>query len=131
MLPLRESSTGERLPLSTHLQERTLSLPWMTGCLPSNERPSGTNGVKVKLFSNYLHGRALQKWNLMDGSEKVRYDVAVSALQSRLEHGNKTLAAQDLCHIAKMDDEKVATFIRRLERMFNIAYGHNAMSTET
>ena len=54
----------------------------------------------------------------MDGSEKANYDTAVNALQSRLEHGNKTLAAQDLRHIAQKDDEQVATFIRRLERTF-------------
>ena len=67
----------------------------------------------------------------MDGSEKASYDVAVSALWNRLEHGNKTLAAQDFRHIAQKDDEQVATFIRRLERTFKIAYGHDTMSTET
>jgi hypothetical protein len=52
-------------------------------------------------LAGHLRGRALQEWNLMDGSEKANYDMAVSALQSRLEHRNKTLAAQDFAILPK------------------------------
>ena len=41
------------------------------------------------------------------------------------------MAAQDFRHTRQEDGESVATFIRRLERTFQIAYGHDRMSTET
>ena len=82
-------------------------------------------------LAGHLRGRALQEWNLMEEVEKACYEDAVSALRSRLEHGNRTLAAQDFRHITQKDDELVATFIRRLERTFKIAYGHDVMSKET
>lgn len=66
--------------------------------------------------------RALQEWNLLD--------EAISALRTRLEHGSKTLAAQDFCHIVQKDDEQVPKFIRRLERTFKIVYGRDPMSGE-
>ena len=88
----------------------------MTGCLPSNKQLHGTwnewsEGETLLQLAGHLHSRALQEWNVMNGSEKVSYDVTVSALQSRLEHGNKTLAAQDFHHISQKDDKQVATFI--------------------
>ncbi len=49
----------------------------------------------------------------------------------RLDPGSRTLAAQDFRHTSQADDEKVADFIRRLERTFNVAYGREGMSTET
>ena len=49
----------------------------------------------------------------------------------RLDPGSKALAAQDFRHTFQGDAERVADFIRRLERTFNIAYGRDGMSAET
>ena len=41
------------------------------------------------------------------------------------------MAAQDFRHAMQKDSESVSDFIRRLERMFHIAYGRDPMSNET
>ena len=41
------------------------------------------------------------------------------------------MAAQDFRHASQEDNEKVADFIRRLERTFRLAYGHDDMLPET
>ena len=59
------------------------------------------------------------------------YQSAVVALRTRLDPGNKTLAALDFRHIIQKETESVSDFIRRLERTFQIAFGHDPMSAET
>ena len=41
------------------------------------------------------------------------------------------MAAQDFRHAFQEDCEKVGDFIRRLEQLFKLAYGHGAISAET
>lgn len=82
-------------------------------------------------LAGHLRGRALQEWGLLDSDTKKSYTQAVEALRLRLDPGSRTLAAQDFRHTAQNDDERVADFIRRLERTFNVAYGREGMSTET
>ena len=48
-----------------------------------------------------------------------------------LNHGNKTLAALDFRHIIQEETKGVYDFIRKLEHTFQIAFGHDSMSTET
>jgi len=57
--------------------------------------------------------------------------MAVESLRVRLDPGSRTLAAQDFRHTRQGNQECVSTFIRRLERTFQIAYGHDAMSIKT
>ena len=79
-------------------------------------------------LAGHLRGRARQEWNLL-GAEV--YPDAVKALHLRLDPGSRTLAAQEFRHTTQGDTEKVADFIRRLERTFNIAYGMEGISVET
>ena len=48
-----------------------------------------------------------------------------------MDTGAKTLVAQDFRHASQQESELVGEFIRRLERIFQIAYGGDIMSTET
>ena len=41
------------------------------------------------------------------------------------------MAAQDFRHCSQLENEPVTDFIRRLERTFRLAYGHNKMLAET
>ena len=59
------------------------------------------------------------------------FDSAVKALRERLDPGSKVLAGQDFRHTTQGDSESVADFIRRLERVFQIAYGNDTMGLET
>ena len=54
----------------------------------------------------------------------------VESLQAWLDPGSRVLAAQDFRYTKQEEKEPVASFIHRLERTFQIAYGHDSMSTE-
>ena len=82
-------------------------------------------------LAGHLNGRALQEWNLLPTDQKQTYEVAVSALQERLDAGGKLLAVQDFRHASQKDRESVAEFIRRLERLFQVAYGRDGLGEET
>ena len=82
-------------------------------------------------LAGHLRGRALQEWGILDTDTKKSYTQAVDVLRLRLDPGSRTLAAQDFRHTLRAEVERVAHFIRRLERTFNIAYGREGMSTET
>ena len=103
--------------------------------LPSLKRASQWNGWTpdelLLQFAGHLRGRALQEWSLLDEDDKKTYDQAVASLRNRLEPGGRALAAQDFRHTAQKEAESVAEFIRRLERTFKLAYGREAMSSET
>ena len=73
----------------------------------------------------------LQEWNLLTYTERSTYQSAITALRTRLDPSNKTLAALDFTHITQKETESVSEFIRRLECTFQIAFGHDPMSTET
>lgn len=102
--------------------------------IPSLKRASVWNGWSEEelllQLAGHLRGRALQEWNLLDDTSKTTYSGAIEALRIRLDSGNKTLAAQDFRHISQGDDERVADFIRHLERTFQVAYGRDRMSAE-
>ncbi len=55
----------------------------------------------------------------------------MSALQEWLDPGGKLLAVQDFRHASLKDRESVAEFIRRLERLFQVAYGRDGLGEET
>ena len=103
--------------------------------LPSLERARAWNDwTEEELLlqlAGHLRGRALQEWGLLDEDSKRSYVQAVDALRLRLDPGSRTLAAQDFRHTSQIDEERVADFIRRLERTFNVAYGREGMSSET
>ena len=82
-------------------------------------------------LADHLKGCALQEYNLLRPEERASFESAVEALRSRLEPGSKAVAAQDFRHATQKDSELVADFVRRLERIFRIAYGHDPMSNET
>ena len=103
--------------------------------LPSLERARAWNDwTEEELLlqlAGHLRGRALQEWGLLNEDSKRSYVQAVDALRLRLDPGSRTLAAQDFRHTSQTDEERVADFIRRLERTFNVAYGREGMSSET
>ena len=82
-------------------------------------------------LAGHLRGRALQEWNLLGETERSKLEVAVGALHSRLEQGNKAMAAQEFRHCSQMDSEHVADYIRWLEKTFRVAYGWEARTQET
>ena len=103
--------------------------------LPALQRASSWNGwteedLLIQMAGN-LRGKALQEWELLEGSDKKTFKLAADALRARLDPGSKTLAAQDFRHTSQMDGESVSTFIRRLERTFRLAYGRDRLGPET
>ena len=103
--------------------------------LMSLQRASTWNGwteeeLLIQL-AGHLRGQALQEWNLLAKSEKSNYKDATQAFNSRLEHGSKALAAQDFRHLSQKEHESVSDFISRLEKTFQLAYGHDSMTIET
>ena len=67
----------------------------------------------------------------MKETDKSSWDTCMSVLRERLDQGTKVLATQDFRHTVQKETEKVADYIRRLERVFHIAYGRDSMSKET
>ena len=102
---------------------------------PSLERAAQWNGWttqdKLIQLPGYLKGRALQEWHLLTSEEQQSYPVAINALRTRLALRNKTMAAQEFRHSLQRPDEGVAEFIRRIEKSYQIAYGKDAMSSDT
>ena len=103
--------------------------------LPSLKRAATwnewTEGELLLQLAGHLRGRALQEWGLLDDASKETYQTAVESLRMRVDPGSRTLAAQDFRHLTQGEKEPVADFIRRLERVFRVAYGHDHMSAET
>ena len=103
--------------------------------LPALMRAAEWNGwTKTELLlqlAGHLKGRARQEWSLLPESEKSDFEKGVHALRARLDPGSKALAAQDFRHAAQYEHEKVSDFIRRIEKTFRRAYGHDSMLAET
>lgn len=103
--------------------------------LPALKRASSWNEWSEEdlllQLAGHLRGRALQEWNLLDDADKGTYASAVEALRARLDPGNKTLAAQDFRHAIQGQGERVADYLRRLERTFRVAYGRDGLATPT
>ncbi len=55
----------------------------------------------------------------------------MKALRGRLDPGSKATAAQDFRHTSQGEGESVSDFIRRIEKMFQLAYGGDGMQPET
>ena len=82
-------------------------------------------------LAGHLKGQALQEWNLLEDSGKVGWQEAAKVLQGRLEHGNRTMAAQEFRHLCQGTTENVSEFIRQLKCTFRIAHGKGMMATES
>ena len=90
-----------------------------------------SNEERLIQLAGHLHGRALQEWNLLSSDEKSSFTTAVNAVRARLDPGRQAMAAQDFRHTMQRDAESVANYSIRLERAFQIAYGHEMLSAET
>ena len=73
----------------------------------------------------------LQEWDLLEEDDRKTFSAATQALQTRLDPGNRAVAAQDFRHLSQGEAELVSDFIRRLERTFQVTYGRDSMSVET
>ena len=104
---------------------------WLPTLKRAAEWNGWTEGDLLLQLAGHLKGRALQEWNLMADTEKTTYSQATAALAGRLDPGSRIMAAQDFRHASQEDCEKVGDFIRRLEQLFKLAYGHDAISAET
>ena len=95
--------------------------------LPALQRAAHWNGwtdeETLLQLAGHLRGKALQEWNLLVESDKATFQKAIAALREVLGPGSKVLAAQDFRHTTQNEGESVSNFIRRLERVFSIAYG--------
>lgn len=100
--------------------------------LPALERAAvWSDEEQLMQLACYLRGQALQERNLLTGIDKATYTATTQVLCSRLDSGNRVLAAQDFRHAVQDNAEPVADYIRRLERLFQIAYGRDNLTTET
>ena len=81
-------------------------------------------------LAGHLRGQALLEWSLLGDEVKKTYPLAIEALRGRLDPSSRALAGQDFRHISQGEEEKVADFIRRLERTFKVAYGRDQMADE-
>ena len=131
-LPLVRPRRGKAPPVDVFTGEHPEIL--LDDWLPALQRAATWNGwtqqEHLMQLAGYLRGRALQEWSLLDQKEKDSLDTAIASLRRRLDPGSKTLAAQDFRHTLQ-EGESVSDFIRRLERTFRIAYGRDAMATDT
>ena len=107
----------------------------MDDWLPTLERAAVWNNwseeERLLQLAGHLRGRASQEWNLLSADQKSSFAGAIKALYARLDPGRQALAAQDFRHTMQRETEGVATYITRLERAFQIAYGHEKLTAET
>ena len=82
-------------------------------------------------MAGHLRGRALQKWDLILSEDKPIFADAVKSLSSRLDLVDRVLAGQVFRHAMQEGSESVADFVRRLERLFQIAYGLSVQTRDT
>ena len=78
-----------------------------------------------------FEGSRLQEWDLLGEGDRATFDAASKALREWLDPGRKAMAAQDFRHCSQSENESVSDFIRRLERTFRLAYGHDNILAET
>ncbi len=82
-------------------------------------------------LAGHLRGKALQEWNLLDKEQKVSFQSAVEAIRRRIDPHNRVIAATDFRHASQAEGESVADYIRRIERLFQLAYGGDSLTCET
>ena len=133
VLPPSRSRRGKAPPVDVFTGENPEIL--LDDWLPALQRAATWNGWTQQehliQLAGHLRGRALQEWSLLDQKEKDSLDTAIASLRRRLDPGSKALAAQDFRHTLQKEGEAVSDFIRRLERTFRVAYGRDAMATDT
>ncbi len=100
--------------------------------LPALQRASCWSSEELLLqLVGHLQGRALQVWALLNDTDKNTLVRATEALRAHLDPGSETMVAQDFRHTTQWSEEDVASFIRRLEMTFRVAYGRDDLATET
>ena len=103
--------------------------------LPTLERAATWNGwsqnEKLMQLAGHLRGKAAREYSLLSSEEKRSFPTAVQALRVRLDPGSCALAAQEFRNALQRDKESVSDYITRLERSFQIAYGHERLTPET
>ena len=67
----------------------------------------------------------------VSSEDRATYASAIKALRECLDPGNQTLAALDFRHASQKPTETVSDFVRRLEEIFQIAFGLETLSTKT
>ena len=103
---------------------------WLPSLLCASTWNEWTKDELLLQLAGHLHGRALQEWALLSTISKETYFAAVESLRARLDLGSCALAAKNFHHTRQGAPEGVATFIRRLECTFQIAYGHDNVSRD-
>ena len=104
---------------------------WLPALQRASEWNGWSNADQLLQLAGHLRGRALQEWNLLEKSDKSSYNKAIDALRARLDPGSKALAAQDFRHSSQGKEESVADFVRRLEKLYQLAYGGDDLKAET
>ena len=103
--------------------------------LPGLERVSKWYGwsqeEQLIQLAGYLRGKALQEWNLLSQKDVSSYEAAIECLREKLHPCSKVLAGQDFRHALQGETECVADYIRRLETLFQVAFGGDRLSRET
>ena len=99
----------------------------MTGCRLLRE----LHEEKLLQLAGHLRRRALQEWNLIPADDRSTFTDAMKSLRSRVDPENRVLAGQDFRHATQETGESVAEYVRRLERLFQVAYGRDGLSVET
>ena len=131
-MPLHSHSSAIRstsTDLSTYWRESRDD--WIPSLIRSAKWNEWTESEKLIQLAGHLHGCALQEWNVIEKTDKSSWDVCMSVLQERLDLGTKVLVAREFRHTVQKETEKVADYIRCLERVYHIGYGRNSMSWET
>ena len=104
---------------------------WVPALCRAAEWNGWTDDETLMQLAGHMRGRALQEWNLLPRNEKASLEAAISSLRSRLDPCSRVVAAQDFRHASQHEKEPIADYIRRLEQLFRVAYGRDAMSDET
>ncbi len=60
---------------------------------------------------------------LATGLTRTTYKDAISALRLRIDPQNRVSTATDFRHALQAEEETVADYVKRIERLFQIAYG--------
>ena len=81
-------------------------------------------------LADNLRGRASQEWNLIVARDKSTYANSLEALRARLDPVNRVVLAQDFHRASQGEVEGVEDFVRRLERLFQVAYGRDGLNTD-
>ena len=71
----------------------------------------------------------VQEWSLIAAEDRRTYTAAIESLRARLDPVNLIVVAQDFRHATQRDTESVEDFVRRLECLFQVAYGRDGMNS--